>query len=272
MATRTYAAGLRRDLDILEVLSGEEAAHRGGLGVLRVAELVGREKTQVSRSLASLAEEGLVERDPDQLAYRLGWRLFALAARTAESRLVEVSAPHLRRLVAQIHETVHLCVLRGGGVLTLLSEAPRHAFRGLGWEGVSVPAPRTSAGRVLVSDLDRAALAEWFPEEELATAPPQQRIRTIDHLVAELSWIRAHGYAKVDEEFEEGLVGVSAPVRDFRGQIVAAINVSAPKGRFGHKLDVGGAATAAVAQQLSRELGHDPRDTRGRGPHRGRAE
>jgi DNA-binding IclR family transcriptional regulator len=272
MATRTYAAGLRRDLDILEVLSGEEAARRGGLGVLRVADLVGREKTQVSRSLASLAEEGLVERDPDQLAYRLGWRLFAMAARTAEARLVEVAAPHLRRLVAQIHETVHLCVLRGGGVLTLVSEAPRHAFRGLGWEGVSVPAPRTSAGRVLVSDLDRAALAEWFPEEELRAAPPQQRIRTVDQLVAELAWITAHGYAKVDEEFEEGLVGVSAPVRDFRGQIVAAVNVSAPKGRFGHKLDAGGAATAAVAQQLSRELGHRPPGVSPQGSTRSGAE
>jgi DNA-binding IclR family transcriptional regulator len=110
------------------------------------------------------------------------------------------------------------------------------------------------------------------PEEELNAAPPQQRIRTIDQLVAEMRRIATHGYAKVDEEFEEGLVGVSAPVRDFRGQIVAAINVSAPKGRFGHKLDAGGATTAAVAQQLSRELGHNPRETRPRGPHRGRTE
>jgi DNA-binding IclR family transcriptional regulator len=259
---RTYSAGLRRDLDILDALAGEQAARRGGLGVLQVATLVGREKTQVSRSLASLAEEGLVERDQDELTYRLGWRLYALAARTAEARLVEVAAPHLRRLVAQLHETVHLCVLRGGGVLTLLSEAPQHAFRGLGWEGVSVPAPRTSAGRVLVSDFEPAALAAWFPEEELRAAPPPQRIRSLDQLLAEVAWIRAHGYAKVDEEFEEGVVGVSAPVRDFRGKIVAAINVSAPKGRFGHRLDAAGAATAAMAQRLSTELGHRGRDGR----------
>lgn len=255
MTTRTNATGLRRDLELLEVLESEEAWRAGGLGVLRVAELVGRDKSQVSRALASLAEEGLVERDTQTLAYRLGWRLYALAARTQESRLTAVAAPHLRSLVAQLHETAHLCVLRGGGVLTLLTESPRHAFRGLGWEGVNVPAPQTSAGRVLVSDMDEASLKEWFPEDLLDQAPAQQRIRSHADLAREVVWIRQHGYAKVDEEFEEGLVGVSAPVRDFRGQLVAAINVSAPRGRLGDKLDAAGRLTAAAAVELSVELG-----------------
>src|SRR5262245_49191904 len=128
MAARP-ASGLRRDIELLEVLAGQEAQTRGGLGVSRIAELSGREKSQVSRALASLAEEGLVDRDPDTQAYRVGWRWYALAARTGETRLASVSAPFLRRLVAQLHETVHLCVLRGNGVLTLVSESSPHAFR-----------------------------------------------------------------------------------------------------------------------------------------------
>lgn len=248
------AGGLRRDLDLLDVLAGDDA-RTGGLGVVRVAELVGRDKSQVSRALAGLALEGLVERDNETLAYRLGWRLYALAARTADARLVQVASPFLGRLVGAIHETTHLCVLRGGRVLTLLSEAPRHAFRGLSWEGVSVPAPQTSAGRVLVSDMAADSLAEWFPADVLAAAPDRQNVRTIDDLAAEVSLIRRRGYAKVDEEFEEGLVGVSAPVRDFRGRIVAALNVSAPKGRLGHRLDAAGLLTARVAAELSVALG-----------------
>ncbi|MFJ9542754.1 IclR family transcriptional regulator [Streptomyces sp. NPDC101225] len=256
MAARP-TSGLRRDADLLDVLAGQEARMRGGLGVTRIAELAGREKSQVSRALASLAEEGLVERDPETQAYRIGWRLYALAARTGEARLAYVSAPFLRRLVAQLYETVHLCVLRGNGVLTLVSESSPHAFRSLGWEGVMVPALHTSAGRVLVSDWEKPVLRAWFPEEQFADLPPGQRIRSIDDLLKEIRTIRARGYATADEEFEAGLVGVSAPVRDHRGRVIAAINMGAPKGRMGQRLDAAGRTTARCALELSRALGYE---------------
>nr|WP_255455508.1 IclR family transcriptional regulator C-terminal domain-containing protein [Cryobacterium mannosilyticum] len=77
--------------------------------------------------------------------------------------------------------------------------------------------------------------------------------------LAEMIKIRAHGYATVDEEFEKGLVGVSAPVFDFRQNIVAAINVSGPKPRLGAHLEEVGALTARIARELSAELGAFPR-------------
>ena len=58
------ATGLRRGLAIVEVLAEHAAADGGPLGVVRIAELVGREKSQVSRTLRTLAETGFVERDP----------------------------------------------------------------------------------------------------------------------------------------------------------------------------------------------------------------
>ncbi|GAA3679754.1 IclR family transcriptional regulator [Nonomuraea antimicrobica] len=253
---RTNASGLRRDLELLDVLA-TYGGTGGGVGVVRVAELVGREKTQVSRALASLAEEGLVERDPDTLGYRLGWRLYALAARTSETRLVAIAGPYLRRLVAQIHETVHLCVLRGGDVLTLLSESPSHAFRGVGWEGISVAVPATSAGRVLISDWEPDAVRDWFTPERLAAAGAL-RLGGTEALLEELARIRIRGYATVDEEFEVGVVGCSAPVRDFRGRVVAALNIAAPKGRLGDKLDLAGRITAKIADELTARLSSPP--------------
>jgi DNA-binding IclR family transcriptional regulator len=256
MASRP-TSGLRRDADLLEVLAGQESRVQGGLGVTRIAELAGREKSQVSRALAGLAEEGLVDRDPDTQAYRIGWRLYALAARTGEARLAYVAAPFLRRLVAQLGETVHLCVLRGRGVLTLRSESSPHAFRSLGWEGVMVPAAQTSAGRVLVSDWEERVLRAWFTDEEFAGLPPTQRIRGIEDLLKEIQAIRSCGYATADEEFEAGLVGVSAPVRDHCGRVIAAINVRAPKGRMGRQLNAAGRITARCAAELSRALGFE---------------
>ena len=72
-------AGLARGLEVLAALAEPEAAIQG-LGVVRLAALVGGDKSQVSRTLATLAEQGFVERDPETMAYRLGWRVFALAS------------------------------------------------------------------------------------------------------------------------------------------------------------------------------------------------
>jgi IclR family KDG regulon transcriptional repressor len=116
-------AALVRGLDVLSALADDSAAGEG-LGVVALAELVGGDKSQLSRTLRTLEEHGFVERDRESLAYRLGWRLFALAARVGESRLVAEAPPVLRALVRELGESVHLSVRQGDQVLTLLSESP----------------------------------------------------------------------------------------------------------------------------------------------------
>src|SRR5918995_4490017 len=117
---------LRRELAILTVLGGEEAGEGGGLGVVRIADLIGREKSQVSRTLKILAESGFVDRDTATLQYRLGWRFFALAARAGEQRLLVVAPALLERLVKNLGETAHLSLLQGTEGLTVLSKSPTH--------------------------------------------------------------------------------------------------------------------------------------------------
>jgi DNA-binding IclR family transcriptional regulator len=264
---RTYGSGLIRDVELLEVLARPEAG-AAGLGVSRIAEIAGRDKAQVSRALATLCQAGLVTRDEDTRAYRPGWRLFALATQASETHLAHLSVPFLRKVVAGLNETTHLCVLRGSRVLTVHSELASHAFRGIGWEGRSVDPYTTSAGRTLLSAWDDETLSQWwhnFPHQDTPAPPPAaiaasvgesapSRV-TLEGLLAQVNTVRRRGYASVDEEFEPGLVGVSAPVYGFRGDIVAAINVAAPKQRLGDHLDVAGRFTRSVADQMSAALG-----------------
>ena len=274
---RRNSAGLSRDLEVLEVLGTPEALRYHGLGVNRVAELTARDKGQISRTLATLADAGFVQRDRSTGRYRLGFQLYALASRTTEARLVEESGRFLRRVVNLTHETTHLCVLRGGNVLTLKSEMSNHAFRGVGWEGVSVAALKTSSGRALISDWSEAEVAEWYAEHAgdstiirptigaPATLPMSTegaevdlsfaRIRSLDALLVELAKIRAQGYATVDEEFEFGLVGASAAIRDQSNRIIGVINVSAPKTRIGAQLDQVGEIVRKIAAEFSTHLG-----------------
>ncbi len=256
------ATGVRRGLEILSALGGEEAVSNGGLGVVRIAELIGREKSQVSRTLQTLAEYRVVDRDPETLGYRLGPRFFVLATRVAEQRLFEAAPSLLARLVRKLGERAHLSVLDGAGVPTLLSESPPHAVQAAGWAGRTVPAYCTSSGRALLLDHSRDEFAALFGGvrfESLGPSAPGGVEELWERIVAS----RARGYAMVDEEFEPGLVAVAAPVRDFRGRIVAALNVSAPKFRLGHRLEAAGREVKAAADDLSRLLGRGADEWRG---------
>lgn len=226
-------AALGRGLEVLCAL-GEPAA-ADGLGVVALAELVGGDKSQLSRTLKTLEEHGFVHRDPETLAYRLGWRLFALAGRVAEARLVAAAPPVLRGLVRELGESAHLSVRQGDQVLTLLSESPAATLHAPGRVGGLTPLASTSAGRVLAFDLDAAELKSLGLQ------------RQADAIAA----AREVGYAIVREEFEPGLVAAAAPVRDAAGRVVAALNVSAPRFRFDDRLDEAALRVVAAANALS---------------------
>ena len=245
---------LRRELAILMVLGGEEAVEDGGLGVVRIADLIGREKSQVSRTLKTLAESGFVDRDAATLQYRLGWRFFALAARAGEQRLLSVAPALLERLVENVGETAHLSVLQGVEVLTVLSESPPHAVKADGWAGRTVPIYCTSSGRALLFDHDHEALSGLLSGVEFRELRPGT-VRNLEELEKSIAVAREQGYALVNEEFEFGLVGAAAPVRDFKGQLIAALNVSAPEFRLGGRLKSAGQEVKRAADELSALLG-----------------
>ena len=250
------ATSLRRGVDLLRTLQSDEALAGGGLGVLRIAELAGLHKSQVSRTLKILGEYGLVDRDPETRAYRLGWALFALASRAGDTRLLVAGEPLLRQLVRTLDERSYLSVLRGAEVLTVISESPSHAIQATGWAGQLVPAYCTSAGRALLLDHSRQDVLELFADVELVRLGPNSPA-TPAELYGRIEETRELGYALVDEEFESGLVAAAAPVRDFRGRIVAALNVSGPKFRLGARLEESGAAVAEAARSLSVLLGSE---------------
>lgn len=242
---------LRRGVGILFVLGSAEARRNTGLGVVRIAELLGREKTQVSRTLKTLVDCDVVERDPKSLLYRLSWQLFALADRAGDSRLLETSGPVVERLVARLGEAAHVSVLRGADVLTVVSRASPQVVAATGWVGRTVPAYCTSSGRALLLDHADDDLRLLFAD--VTFAPRATRTPSdVDDLIARVARARRQGYAVVKDELERGLSGVAAPVRDGSGRIVAAVNVSAPTFRLPA---VAGRELLAATAELSRLLG-----------------
>lgn len=248
------AGSLRRALGLLEILGTDDVVAAGGSGVTELAALTGRDKSQVSRMLATLAGAGFVDRDPRTRRYRLGWQVFALAARSGDQRLLAAAAPVLVRLVRETGESSHLSVLRGGAVLTLLTESPPRAVQAVSWVGRLVPVASTSSGRALTMDHERADLVALVGESGWER-PTSKAPADVDELLARIRLARVVGYARVEEETEPGLVAVAAPVRDAGGRIVAAVNISAPRFRLGRGLARAGDAVMAAAAEFTAALG-----------------
>ena len=255
---RETSTSLSRAIAILDVLGSREVTAGQGIGVVQIAREVGREKSQVSRALKTLADAGLVSRDPESLRYRLGWRVFAMAAGAADQHLLTLAPHALRHLVTRVGERAHLSVRDGTGVLTVLSESPSRSIQATGWVGRGTPLHCTSSGRALLFDHTCAEVRDLLAHTTFTQFGPKAP-GDIEELLRRLDADRRRGYAAVHEEFEVDLVGAAAPVRDFRGYTIAALNISGPKFRLGRALAGAGREVKAAADQLSRALTSAPR-------------
>ena len=271
---RAHSSGLARDLEVIEALSLAESFTQGGLGVNRVAEITGRDKGQVSRVLSTLAATGLVDRDPKTRRYSLGHRFYSLSMRTREAHLALQAESRLAELVAQVQETAHLNVLRGGRVLTIKTVVAADAVRRSGWDGILSNAGITASGRAMLAGLTDSEIELWWQEHALddplpiltidLPEPPEpinpktkrgrSPARSLKQFMGMLQEVRDLGYA-ISDEFQSGIIDAAAPVRDSSNVVVAAISVGASIERIGDQTDQLGQFVSAAALRLSMDLG-----------------
>lgn len=224
------------------------------LGVSELSRMVRLHKSTVSRLLATLEHEGLLERAPGSEKYRLGRVLVRLAGQAAQGdELRAVSRPLLVELAERSRETVHLAVLDGDEVVNVEQIDGPHLVREANWVGRRTPLHPVANGKALLAfgppELEERALA--------ATIAPftDRTIIAAERLRAELAVVRERGYATALGEIEEGLHAVAAPVRDRDGRAVAAVSISGPAYRMPpERLPELGALCVAFAARITARL------------------
>jgi DNA-binding IclR family transcriptional regulator len=234
----------------------ELIAEAGSLGVTELGRALDVHKATASRLIATLAERGLLERDPLTEKYRLGFGLIRLAgAAMAGLDLVRTAHPILEGLAERTRETVNLGVLSGDAVVYVDQISGTRAIVSVSWVGRSTPLHCSSNGKVLLANMPD-------DERDRLLARPLERptastIVDAAALVAQLRDVRIRGYAQTLEELEEGLNAVAAPVRGADGQVVAALSVSGPAFRM-RPVDLPRIArlTMEAAGVVSRRLGY----------------
>jgi len=217
-AARLLKAFLSRD----ELLGPSELGRRLGLG-----------KSTVHRLLTTLTAEGLLEHDPRSGGYRLGIVMFELGeAVRVHMDLHAAAGPVLGMLREETRETAQVGVLDRGEVVYVDRLESSHTLRLFTETGRRVPAHCSSSGKVLLAFLPQRARADLLDSRPLPALTPDT-ITDPALLCAELDQVRARGWAEAVNEREIGVASIAAPVRDHRGDVVAAISIGAPIIRLG---------------------------------------
>ncbi len=225
---RHFVQSLERGLVVIRVLSSVPETE--GLTLTEVARATGLTRAAARRFLLTLSDLGYV---------RLEDRHFSLTPRVLELgysflsslTLPDIAQPHLRELVQQVHESSSVSVLDGTDVVYIAREPTRRIMTVAIAVGTRFPAYATSMGRVLLGGLDTPELDDFFSRAELRrlTSETLTSERELRRMIAR---VRTQGWALVDQELEEGLRSIAAPIHDATGNVVAAVNLSSQARRW----------------------------------------
>lgn len=245
-----YVQSLARGLSVIRAFDAEHP-RRTLSDVARATDLT---RATARRFLLTLSELGYVR--GDGTLFWLTPRVLELGYSYLSSLgLPDIAQPHLQDLSDEINESSSVSILDGTDIVYVARVAVRRIMTVGISIGTRLPAYATSMGRVLLADLSDAELAAALK----SAVPEAFTERTLTDPAALTAAIRAageRGYALVDQELENGLRSIAAPLRSADGRVVAALNISTPAFRY-TDADVTGTLLPALlrtAESIQRDL------------------
>lgn len=246
---RDLVAGLEKGLSVIEAFDQE----RPRLTISEVAERTGLTRAAARRYLLTLAHLGFVSQE--RKLFALTPKVLRLAQSYMHSaRLPRIVQPELHRLSYALKEASAAGVLDGADVICVAATNAGRVISPTLQPGTRVPAWCTANGRVLLAAQAQPQLEQWLEQQTLHPLTPHS-VTSADRLVREIERVRLQGHAAVDQEFELGLRTVAVPLLNFRGETVAAINVSVNAARMSlDELEETALPSLRQAQALLRQL------------------
>jgi IclR family acetate operon transcriptional repressor len=241
---------VERALDVLLCFTSQTPE----LTMTQIADRIGINKSTVHRLLGTLQRKRFVQRDPATGAYQLGIRLFQMAYLTLEhDDLRRLATPFLHRLREQYQENVDLSVLDEMDVVFVNHLEGPQRVKVASATGQRLPAFATASGRAnlayLSEDEVRGILARGM------TRYTQYTPLTAEAVLEDLRLIRERGFALSEQEYEDGINAVAAPILDGSNRPFAAVAIVGPAYRMTRERMVEiGPAVVGVAKEIAREL------------------
>lgn len=234
----------------------EIARNRAGIGLAELSKRVGLHSSTTFHLVKTMVSLGYLRQLKESKRYRIGRPLFALAASALdEMEMVSMATPVLDDLARETGESSHFAARMSDAVVVMARTPGPGAFQLTDRVGVIRPAYCTALGKVILAALRPDQLDRYIERIELEpltakTITDPQRLRR------EIEEVRRTGIAFDDGEFDEEVRCAAMPVRDFSGQVVGAIGISAPVWRLSLRaLQSHARILAAAARRLSGGFG-----------------
>ena len=217
---------LDRAMEVFEYLSEAQ-----GKPLSALADEMGQSPATVYRVLVTLEGRGLVEFDRTEQLWHIGAQAFVIGARyLRRTSLVDRARPIMRKLMEITGETANLGVEKEGHVLFLSQVETHENIRAFFPPGTLSQMHASGIGKALLAHMDFDRLSRILDASELIRYT-EHTITESTALHADLEVIRDKGYSVDNEEKNEGMRCIAAPVFDMNNEAVAGISVSGPTSR-----------------------------------------
>lgn len=217
----------KRVLDILDLL----AKHTNGLTIKNIGDKLELPQSSTFNLLKTLHNEGYVRQDGMKLYY-LGEKLIPLGTSALESLDIHtVAKPYLTDLMKAVKETVFMAMLSKDELVYIAKMDADRSIRTTAQPGYKKPIYCTGLGKTFLSfmpEFEKDNLLDQITLEKITANTITDR----SQLENQLQFFQKQGYSIDDEENEEGLYCLAAPIFDSRRQLLAAISVAGPKERM----------------------------------------
>jgi IclR family acetate operon transcriptional repressor len=220
----------------------------------QIAEQIGIHKSTVHRLLATLENKRFVQREPSTGMYRLGIRLLQMAYLTLEQNdLRRLAAPFMQRLGEQYQENIHLAMLDDKDVVFMtIIESPQRVKLAAAI-GQRLPAHATASGKAILAFLPDKTV-QRIVDRGLPQLTPYTHILP-NAFFEDLHSIKEQGFAISEQEYEDEINAVAAPIFDLEEQPIASVAVAGPAYRLTRERMMGiGPIVVATTREISQEI------------------
>jgi DNA-binding IclR family transcriptional regulator len=223
-----FVGSVEKAFEVLRVLSAAPTP----LGLSEVVKVSGMGKSAAQRFLHTLCALGYIRQDKERKTYSITARVLDLAQSYLGADGLREKASHfLRAANLKTEETVNLTVLDRLSVVYLMRYQGFHEISVDLSIGSKLPAFCTAPGRVILAYLEEGESTWVLEKTDIKAYTPFTVIEKIK-IVAALAAIRRDGYCISNQEAFVGDISVAAPVFNFAGRVVAAVNIAVSTSRW----------------------------------------
>jgi DNA-binding IclR family transcriptional regulator len=245
--------------------------NEGSFTLDQIAKKAGLSKTTAFRILKTLEKHGIFKYNELEETYNLGLKLMELGGIVYSSLSIrKVASPYLDALAQSLKATILLGIMKDDHLLYIDKRESESIIRVSSYIGLKRPPYYGMLGMTLVAYMShdqQRKLLQLYPPAKIT----DKTVVDSEELMRRFDQTRKAGYYMEREEVIDGVMGIGVPIRDFSGNVAAALGASMAEFQVNERItrraikELTGASTS-----ISKELGAGGHESTGKNKNEGR--